>query len=88
MREGFMSIAERVYIGVDRRMDSLKGIELWDLLSPEQQFSACSLGQAGYLLSFVRRLNDCYLAVLTNGSKVATIDCQGHINTSIKLKMR
>lgn len=83
-----MSVAEALYIGIERRINNLDAIDLWDLLTKEQQFSACSLGQFGYHLSFVRSIGDCYLAILHAGDKVATINCHGEINTSPDIKLR
>lgn len=83
-----MNLATKVNEEIDRRVESQPNMDIWDLLTLEQQFSVCSLGQMGYLLSFVRKTSHCYMAILKSGNKVATIDCHGRINTSPQIKLR
>lgn len=72
----------------ERRASKVKKLDLWDLLTPEQQFSACSLGATGFVLKFVRKVGDCHLAVFKRGSKVATVNCDGYINNSPQINLR
>ena len=55
---------------------------MWDQLNLSQQYSVCSLGQFGYILTFVRTLGTRKLAILKLNDKVATINEDGVINIS------
>ncbi len=55
---------------------------MWDQLNLSQQYSVCSLGQFGYLLSYVRSVGESTLAILKQNDKVATINEAGNINTN------
>ncbi len=55
---------------------------MWDQLNLSQQYAVCSLGQFGYILTFVRTLGTRKLAILKLNDKVATINEDGVINIS------
>lgn len=62
--------------------------DLWDKLNLSQQFAVCSLGQFGYMLTYVRQINDKALAILTLDDKVATINEEGLINVTPNISLR
>ncbi len=62
--------------------------ELWENLTLAQKFSASSLTQFGYKLSFIRDFHDTHLAVLTCNENIATISKGGEINTDPNIQMR
>jgi hypothetical protein len=70
-----------------RKLSSDKSM-LWDQLSLAQKFSASSLGQFGYELSFVRTEKGHSVAVLTCNSGVAIITEDGEIDTSPNIELR
>jgi len=72
----------------DRRQQHANQNMLWDKLNLSQQYSVCSLGQFGYILTYVRILNDKTLAILKLGSKLATINEAGDINISPYINFR
>ncbi|TYK64262.1 hypothetical protein [Colwellia echini] len=55
---------------------------LWDQLNLNQQFSVCSLGEFGYMLTSIRAIAGHRLAILTKNNKVATVNSTGVINFS------
>ncbi|TPH15103.1 hypothetical protein [Litorilituus lipolyticus] len=57
-------------------------------LNLSQQFSVCSLGQFGYILSYVRTINNKNLAILKLDNKIATINEEGAINISPYISIR
>jgi len=61
---------------------------MWDKLSFSQQYAVCSLGQFGYLLTYVRSIGDNTLAILKQNGKVATINEAGVINISPAVTLR
>jgi len=67
----------------DNTLDSL-----WAKLNLSQQFSVCSLGQFGYILSYVRNVNGKKLAILKLDNKIATINEEGSINISPYISIR
>lgn len=73
---------------VEQRKQNYHLEELWDKLNLSQQFSVCSLGQFGYMLSYVRQINDRSLAILTLDDKVATINEEGLINVTPNISLR
>lgn len=73
---------------VEQRKQNYHLEELWDKLNLSQQFSVCSLGQFGYMLSYVRQINDRCLAILTLDDKVATINEEGLINVTPNISLR
>lgn len=83
------STAPQVTINnVDRRAEDQALGTLWDKLNFSQQYSVCSLGQFGYLLTYVRYINNKAIAVLTANNKVATIDPEGLINVNPNIILR
>ena len=62
--------------------------DLWDRLTLAQQFSIASLGQFGYNLSFIRRVNHNTLAILHLKNKTATISSDGTINITSGIELR
>ncbi|QBG35767.1 hypothetical protein [Litorilituus sediminis] len=73
---------------VEQRKQNYHLEELWDKLNLSQQFSVCSLGQFGYMLNYVRQINDRCLAILTLDDKVATINEEGLINVTPNISLR
>jgi len=61
---------------------------MWDKLSFSQQYAVCSLGQFGYLLTYVRTFGDNTLAILKQNNKVATINEAGVININPAVTLR
>ncbi len=61
---------------------------MWDKLSFSQQYAVCSLGQFGYLLTYVRTFGDNTLAILRQNDKVATINEAGVININPAVTLR
>jgi len=64
----------------DNRQKNENADTMWDKLNFSQQYAVCSLGQFGYLLSYVRTVGDSSLAILKQDSKIATINESGIIN--------
>ena len=64
----------------DNRQQSYDQDTLWDKLNLSQQYAVCSLGQFGYLLTYVRNFGDTTLAILKQDDKIATINEAGVIN--------
>ena len=64
----------------DNRQQSYAQDTLWDKLNLSQQYAVCSLGQFGYLLTYVRTYGDTTLAILKQNDKIATINEAGVIN--------
>jgi hypothetical protein len=73
---------------LDRRAESPEQSVWWNKLSLAQKFSASSLGQFGYELSFVRNEQGRSLAVLQCNSGVAIISEDGEINTAPNIELR
>ena len=73
---------------LDRRTEAPEQSVWWNKLSLAQKFSASSLGQFGYELSFVRIEQGRSLAVLQCNSGVAIISEDGEINTSPNIELR
>jgi hypothetical protein len=69
-------------VASDRRQQYYDQSILWEKLNLSQQYSTYSLSQFGYLLTYVRYLNDQSLAILKLDNKVATINETGDINIS------
>ncbi len=61
---------------------------MWDKLNLSQQYAVCSLGQFGYLLSYVRTVSNSSLAILKQDSKIATINESGTININPQIICR
>jgi hypothetical protein len=60
----------------------------WDDLNLAQKFSVAELQRFGYDLLFVRHIADGSVAVLASGSKMASIDMEGQIDTEPKVTLR
>ncbi|GAA0820599.1 hypothetical protein GCM10009111_26340 [Colwellia asteriadis] len=73
---------------VERRKETPEQSVWWNKLSLAQKFSASSLGQFGYELSFVRNEQGRSLAVLSCRGGIAVIAEDGEINTSPNIKIR
>lgn len=73
---------------VERRQEAPEQSVWWNKLSLAQKFSASSLGQFGYELSFVRNDHGRSMAVLQCNSGIAIISEDGEINTSPNIKLR
>ena len=67
---------------IDRRHQASVQELLWDKLNLSQQYAVCSLGQFGYILTFVRAIGDHTLAILKQNDKIATINEAGIINVN------
>lgn len=66
----------------DNRKQNESRDSMWNKLNLSQQYSVCSLGQFGYILTYVRTLGTSTLAILKLGDKVATINQAGTINVN------
>lgn len=66
----------------DNRQQNDDQDTLWDKLNLSQQYSVCSLGQFGYILTYVRAIGNSSLAILKQNDKIATINEAGIINVS------
>jgi len=74
---------------LERRQDTLNNTdELWENLTLAQKFSASSLTQFGYKLSFIRDCYDSHVAILTCNENIATISKGGEINTNPNTQIR
>jgi len=73
---------------IERRNEAPEQSVWWNKLSLAQKFSASSLGQFGYELSFVRNEQGRSLAVLQCNSGIAIISEDGEINTSPNIELR
>ena len=73
---------------LERRTEAPEQSVWWNKLSLAQKFSASSLGQFGYELSFVRSEKGRSMAVLQCNSGVAIISEDGEINTSPHIEIR
>ncbi len=72
----------------DSRKQNYDQNTLWDKLNFSQQYAVCSLGQFGYLLTYVRHFGDTTLAVLKQDGKIATINEAGVINVNPAIHCR
>ena len=72
----------------DRRQDNYDQNVLWEKLNLSQQYAVCSLGQFGYILTYVRYFNEATLAILKTENKTATINEAGDINISPNVQCR
>ena len=72
----------------DSRQQEYDKDTMWDMLNFSQQYSVCTLGQFGYLLSYVRTIGDTSLAILKQGEKIATINEAGIINVNPEIRCR
>jgi hypothetical protein len=72
----------------DSRQQEYDKDTMWDMLNFSQQYSVCTLGQFGYLLTYVRSIGDTTLAILKQGEKIATINEAGIINVNPEVKCR
>jgi len=61
---------------------------LWDKLNLSQQYAICSLGQFGYILSYVRTVGTSTLAIVKLENKIATINMAGAINLNPAINCR
>ncbi len=61
---------------------------MWDKLNFSQQYAVCTLGQFGYLLTYVRSIGNTTLAILKQDGKIATINEAGIINVNPEVKCR
>lgn len=64
----------------DSRQQNYDQDTLWDKLNLSQQYAVCTLGQFGYLLTYVRSFGGSTLAILKQNDKIATINEMGTIN--------
>lgn len=72
----------------EKRIGEYDRDNMWDMLSLSQQYAVCSLGQFGYLLTYVRSVAGKPLAILKQNNKVATINEAGSINTKPRITCR
>lgn len=73
---------------VERRQMDKDIHSFWEDLNLAQKFSVAELQRFGYDLLFVRHISDGNLAVLTSGSRLASIDADGQIDTEPSVKLR
>ncbi|PKG86195.1 hypothetical protein CXF85_00305 [Colwellia sp. 75C3] len=64
----------------DSRQKNYNRDAMWDKLNLSQQYAVCSLGQFGYLLTYVRSAGDNTVAILKQDDTIATINQAGIIN--------
>jgi hypothetical protein len=72
----------------DNREKNDNADTMWDKLNLSQQYAVCTLGQFGYLLTYVRSIGDTTLAILKQNGKMATINEAGIINVNPEVKCR
>jgi hypothetical protein len=72
----------------DNRKTNDNADTMWDRLNLSQQYAVCTLGQFGYLLTYVRSIGDTTLAILKQDGKMATINETGIINVNPEVKCR
>lgn len=72
----------------DNREKNDNADTMWDKLNLSQQYAVCTLGQFGYLLTYVRSIGDTTLAILKQDGKMATINEAGIINVNPEVKCR
>ncbi len=82
-----MSAKESRDILIERRQQSLDE-NLWQQLTLSQRFSASSLTNFGYHLSFIRSSEAGSYAVLIKGGYCTTISDDGNINTNPIIHIR
>jgi hypothetical protein len=73
---------------LERRQYTPEETSLWDKLSLAQKFSASSMTQFGYDLSFIRNSNSGSLAILQCNGKTATINGEGEVNSTPSITIR
>lgn len=73
---------------VEKRKETYTLDSMWDMLNPSQQYAVCSLGQFGYLLTYVRSFAGNSLAILKQNDKLATINAAGVININPAITCR
>lgn len=73
---------------LERRYYTPEQESLWDKLSLAQKFAASSMTQFGYDLSFIRNSNNGSIAILQCGSKAATINDEGEVNSTPNIVIR
>ena len=66
----------------DKRQHKKNSQDMWGKLNLSQQYAVCSLGQFGYLLTYVRSLAGNTLAILKQSDKVATVNAAGILNVN------
>lgn len=81
------AIAQRETL-LERRQQNVEVDTLWGKLSLAQQFSASSLAQFGYDLTYIRNSNTGNLAILLCNGNAATISSEGEIDTSPDIVIR
>ena len=69
-------------ITIERRKKLSDQSKLWEKLNLSQKYSVSCLGQFGYILMYVRYLDEKTLAILKSDNKIATINELGVINIS------
>jgi hypothetical protein len=72
----------------DSRKEDFDRNTMWERLNFSQQYAVCSLGQFGYLLTYIRVIGDNTLAILKQNDKVATINEAGVINITPAISIR
>jgi len=83
-----MDVAIKSQMTQERRQAERDKSTLWNKLSISQKFSATSLTQFGYELSFIRNNNSDPLAVLICNNSVATVNVDGDIDSSPDIIVR
>lgn len=72
----------------ERRRDPKDLSYFWNMLNMAQKFSVSELQRFGYELTFVRQQEQQRVAVLKIGSRMASVDENGQINTAPKVALR
>lgn len=71
-----------------RRNNAQNPASLWNKLSVTQKYSARSLSNFGYDLTFIRNNNSENIAILLCGENIATVNEEGDIDTSANITLR
>lgn len=87
--ETCMRVVDQRNVLLDRRVhNSMSENVLWNQLSLAQKFSASSLAQFGYELSYIRHCNYGDVAIMLCNGNAATISTEGEIDSSPEIMMR
>jgi len=62
--------------------------DVWNILTLAQKVALNKLNQFGYRLAFTRASDGTYLAIAICDEMIATIDFEGEVNLSPKIKIR
>jgi len=72
----------------DRRTHSQASATLWNKLNVSQKYSARSISNFGYNLTYIRNNNNESLAIFLCGDSIATVNDDGDINSYPDIVLR